>query len=176
MKKLISLTLALAMAISLAACGGEATSTKSDAVSLVTVLTADNIGVKLPSDMTLQANGGYANTKTSDIAIFALYNEAPQSPFSEWTQEDFVDAELSTYSDVVVTSYENDLQINGNSALVCLYTYKTSGGIATTSSVILITDGTNEAVATFQHLTENADGSLATNLQACIDSIVIPAA
>lgn len=182
MKKLLLLILALAMTTSLSACGGETSTTSQseadvEAVTLVDVTTVDNIKVKLPSEMIFLENIGYGNAQTADVAIFMVLDAGPATvPYTDWTQADFEASQLSAFNNVVITSFENDFKIGGNPALVCHYTYTTAGGSATTSTIVLITNSTVEAAATFQYLTDNSEGSLAKNLQACIDSIVIPTA
>ncbi len=177
MKKLFLLTLALVMTLALSACsGGTNTSSQSDSntVTMVEVTTEQGISLKLPSDMTIQDNLAYANTETADVATFGVI-DAGASPLSEYTQEEFLAAELSHYKDIAIKSFENNIQINGKAALVCKYTFTTEGGAALAGALIMVADGSNEYVVSFLHESKNTDGSLAKNLQTCIDSIVIVA-
>ena len=167
MKKLLLLTLAIVMSLSLAACG-------SASATLVDVTTEQGLGLKLPSDMTLQNSQTYANTKTSDVVTFGLL-EAVSSNYTDWTEEDFTASELSDYADLVMVSYDNDKQIDGKAALIATYTFTSEGGNALTDKIVMFTDGVTEYVVSFLYLTDNTDGSLAKNIQACIDSITVVA-
>jgi len=52
-------------------------------------------------------------------------------------------------------------------------TLKTPKGNALTSVLVMVTDGTKNYIVSFNYGSDNADGSLAKNLDACIDSITI---
>lgn len=168
MKKLFLIALTLVMTLNLAACGAEP-------VTLVDVTTEQGISLKLPSDITHQENSGYTNTKKSDVVTFGVI-EAGETPLSEITEEEFFESELSNYQDVAITSFENNKPINGIGSLICKFTFTTSKGIAVANALVMIPDGDKEYVVNFIHTTDNTEGSLAKNLQACIDSITVKSA
>ena len=165
MKKVLSVILALVLTLSLASCGEE--------VTLADVTIDSGISIKLPSDMTAESAAMYANTDASDVASFGSYEYDPAAPLNEWAQEDFIASELSDRADLEIISFDNTLEINGNPALLCKFTFTTDGGNAVTCAVVVVNDGVTEYVVSLTYLTDNADGSLATNLDACINSITI---
>jgi len=187
MKKLLLLVLALVMTLTLVACGGETTSSEvtptieptvetTPAVALEDVTTDKGVRLKLPSDMTLQDNTDktyYANATTYDIAVITEL-DGGMGTYAEVTQEEYVAANLSGEIDLKVISYENNLKINGYDALLCKSSFATEDGDALTSAMVMITNGTREYGVLFMYPSDNTDSSLATNLQACIDSISIP--
>jgi len=162
------------MALSLAACGGE-TDKPSEAVTMLDVTTEQGISLKLPSDMIKQEGkvdvAYYVNTATGDGATFGVA-EATQ-PITEWKEEDVLAIYQSKYEDVVVKSFETDQQINGKEALVSKLTLTTPEGNAITMVLVIVADGTKNYIVSFLHGSDKTYGSLAKNLQACIDSIVI---
>lgn len=168
MKRLLLISLTLVMLLSLAACSGE------KPVTLVDVTTDHGISLKLPSDMLLQDNGGYANSETSDVATFGT-DAVGDYPLATWTKEDV--ASLFDYDDVAVTSFSNSEKIDGKDALVAALTMKAPAGAAITVTLVVIQTGTQaddtDYILSLIHLSNNKDGSLAKNLQAVIDSIQI---
>ncbi|HEY5587254.1 MAG TPA: hypothetical protein VIK78_22555 [Ruminiclostridium sp.] len=175
MKKLFILTLALVMTLSLAACGGETieSSNTIESVSMVDVTTELGISLKLPSELTIQENPAlYVNMKTGDSAVFAVA-EVAGYPLSDWTEEKVSDTYGIKYDDVVITNFENGKQINGKESVVSKLTLTTPKGSALTIVLVMVTDGNKNYTITFSYGSDNTDGSLAKNLQACIDSITI---
>ena len=173
MKKILLLTLAMVMLISLVACGGA-----SDEVSLVEVTTEQGITLLLPSDLTLQTiqdKVTYLNSDNGDSAVFGA-SEVGETPLSGLTEENILATYQTNYPDAAVQSFENGVDINGSEALVSTVTLTSPKGAALTLTLVMITDGTTNYVANFTYATDNEDSSLANNLQACIDSITIPAA
>jgi len=173
MKKVLILTLAMVMLISLAACGGA-----SEEVSLVDVTTEQGITLKLPSDLTLQTvqdKVTYLNSETGDNAAFGA-SEVGETPLSAWTEENILATYQASYPDAAVQSFENGVDINGSEALVSTVTLTSPKGAALTIALVMITDGTTNYIVNFTYSTDDEDSSLAKNLQACIDSIIIPAA
>lgn len=175
MKKIMTLTIIIAllciMAVSLAGCGAEA-STSSPSVSLVDVTTDQGISMKLPSDMTKQDNGAFANMNNGDNVIFGVTDPAGK-PLSDWKEENVLATYKMKYEDVVIKNFENGKQINGKKALQSTLTLQTPKGNALTSALVIITDGTNNYIVTLSYGSDKTDGALAKNLQACIDSITI---
>ena len=165
MKKVLSIILALAMTLSLASCGEE--------VTLADITTEQGISLKLPSDMTAESAAIYSNTDKSDVVSFGSYEYDPATPVNEWAQEDFIASELADHADLEIISFDNTLEINGLPALVCKFTFTTAGGNAVTSAVVVVDGSMNEYVIALTYRTDNADGALATNLDACIGSITI---
>lgn len=179
MKKLLLLTLALVMVLSLAACGGEtgttAETTTEKTVSLVSVIT-QGITLSLPSDMTAQENGTYANLATADIASFGAFEiEAGEAPLSEWTQADVLAMYKESYADVVINSFETGLTLNGNDALQSTFTLTSSEGTSITGALIMVDSNGMSYTINLLYTSDNATGSLATNLQACMGSVTISA-
>jgi uncharacterized lipoprotein YehR (DUF1307 family) len=168
MKKILLLILALVMVLSLAACGGES---PSEAVALVDVTTELGISLKLPSDMTKQSEVIYVNMETGDVASFGV--EVGGTPLSDWNEETVLTTYQSKYKDVVIKSFENGKKINGKEALVSKLTLTTPKGSPLTMALVMLTDGNKIYVVSLAYGTDKTEGSLATNLQACIDSITI---
>jgi len=175
MKKIITLTLTIALLlviiVSFAGSGGEA-STTAEAVSLVDVTTEQGISLKLPSDMTKQDNGAYANMETGDTAAFGVTGIAGD-PLSSATEEKVLVMYQSKYDDVVVTSFEKGIKINGKEAVVSQQNLTTPEGNAVTLTLVMVTDDTNNYIVNFLYGKDKTDGALYKNLQACIDSITI---
>lgn len=178
MKKLFLFALTMAMVLNLAACGEDsATSTDTsktttDSVTLVDVTTDQGFGLKLPSDITLQTNNkSFANMKTADVVSFAAADADPASPLSSYSKEDFIANELADRENLVVSSFDNNRKINGKPALVCKFSFKADSGDIT-AALVLIDDNTKEYIVSFLYPSENVTGSLAKNLDACIESIV----
>ena len=168
MKKLLLFTLALLMTLSLAACGGE----YGESVTMVDVTTEQGIKLKLPSDMTKQSEAAYANMGTGDVVSFGV-SEIGGFPLSDWKEETVLTTYSSKYENVVIKSFENGKQINGKEALVSELTLTTPKGNALTMVLVMVTDDKYNYVVSFAYGSEKTDGSLAKNLQTCIDSIRI---
>jgi len=174
MKKVLSLTLAMVMLFALVACGGAV----SEPVSLVDVTTDQGITLKLPSDLTLQTiqnKPTYANSDTGDNAAFGAA-EVGETPLSSYTEENVLATYQASYPDTAVQSFENGVDINGSEALMTTLTLTSPKGSPLTLVLVMLTDGTTNYIVSFTYGTDNKDSSLANNLQACIDSITIPAA
>lgn len=177
MKKLLLLTLALAMILSLAACGGETATetTTAKTVSLVSV-TTQGITLKLPSEMTVQDNGTYANMTTADIASFGSYEiEDDDAPLADFTQADILAMYKESYTDVVINSFKTGIKLNGNDALQSTFSLVSSEGTAINGALIMVTSNGKTYISNLLYVSSNAAGSLATNLQACMDSVTISA-
>ena len=181
MKKLFLLTIVFIMTLSLAACGGKTNNPNqsikpSESASMVDVTTEQGISLKLPIDMVSQENKTFANTTTAEIASFGIAEADPAAPLSKWTQDEFIASELSDRKELVIISYDNNKQINGKAALVCKFSFTSDKGNAITAALIMIDDGTKEYIISLLYSTDNAEGSLAKNLNSCIDSITVNAA
>lgn len=170
MKKLFLLALALFMTLGLAACGN--TSTESE--SLVDITTEVGISLKLPSDMTLQENKSYINTKTGDSVSFGVTED--ENPLSKWKEENVLATYQSKYKDVEVKSFENGKQINGKESFVATVTLTTPNGNPFTMTLVMVADGNKRYIINFGYGSDNKDSTLAKNLQTCIDSITIKSA
>ena len=175
MKKIIKLTmiivLLLGMTVILAGCGGDESATV-EVESLIDVTTEQGISLKLPSDLVKQDNGNYVNMETGDSAGFGVAGVAGD-PLSGVTEEDVLALYQTKYDDAVVTRFENDMQINGNEALVSQLDLTTPKGNEVTLTLVMVTDDTNNYVVTFIYGKDETDSALYKNLQACIDSITI---
>lgn len=164
MKKLLLTTLAFAMSISLAACAGEPEAT------LVNITTDEGIVMQLPSDMTVQANKSYLSS-AGDVASFGLIEADPAAPLNKWTQDEFVASELDGRKDLKIISYDNNKKINDKPALVCKFSFTSDNGTGITGALILVDDDKNEYIVSLLYTSDNTSGSLAKNLDACIESI-----
>lgn len=165
------------MTLVFAGCGGDTnepseSSTTGDSVVLVDVTTEQGISLKLPSDMELQESLAYANMETGDVVSFGV-SEVGETQISGWTEENVLATYQSKYEDVVVESFENGKMINEKESLVSKLTMTTPNGNAFTMVLVMVTDGQNNYIVSFGYGSDNTDGSLAKNLQACIDSITI---
>lgn len=185
MKKIMSLTirfaLSLVMVISLTGCGGDASSSSQPASepgassSLVDVTTDQGISLKLPSNMTLLDNvavPSYASSDKTEICNFSV-SAADGSLISSMTEDSILAGYQSKYKNVVMKSFKNDAQINGKDAAIIQLTMTTPQGNDITMTQVVVTDNTNYYVVNFMYPTAGTDGTLAENLQTCIDSITI---
>ncbi len=175
MKKIFLLTLAFIMIFSLAGCGGDTpveTSKPAESVTLVDVTTQQGIGLKLPSDMKVQENLTYLNSKTGDVASFGV-SEMGETPLSAWKSENVLATYQSKYKDVVIKSFENGKKINGKESLVSKLTLTTPNGNPLTMVLVMVADGKNNYIVSLGYGSTNTDGSLAKNQQSVIDSITI---
>lgn len=163
MKKAISLILALVFTLSmLAGC--------SDAEVTLVEVTNQGISLTLPSDMTEQSDATYGNAETGDGVSFVISETFDPAT---WTQETVLTTYQSKYQDVVITDFENDLDINGNLGLVSHFTLTSAEGKALTGALVIVVNETNSFIITFMYGSDNTDGSLAANLDTCIQSITI---
>jgi len=103
----------------------------------------------------------------------AQVSEIGESPLSIWTEVMVSDTYKLKYDDVVIKSFENGKQINGKESVVSKLTLTTPKGNAITMALVMVTDGNKNYVVNFTYGSDNTEGSLAKNLQACIDSITI---
>jgi len=180
MRKLFLPILIAAIILSLAACDAVTavsadSSTPAGSVSLVDVTTEQGVSIKLPSDMPLQkiqGNSIYLNTETGDSAVFLVSDTV--SPLTEWTKEKVAETYKLKYDGVVIKSFENGNQINGKDALVAILDLTTPKGSAVTMALVMITDGKKLYTITLGYGRDKTEGSLAINLQTCIESITIP--
>jgi predicted small lipoprotein YifL len=178
MKKLFLLTLVLVMTLSLAGCGGDTpveTSKPAESVTLVDVTTQQGISLKVPSDMKLQENLTYLNTKTGDVLSFGV-SEIGQTPLSAWKSENVLATYQSKYKDVVIKSFDNGKKINGKDSLVSKLTLTTPNGNPLTMVLVMVSDGKNNYIVSLGYGSNNTTGSLGKNEQSVIDSITIKAA
>jgi hypothetical protein len=184
MKKLLLLTLVFVMTISLVACGGtesgtsdtsqpDTSSTAEQSVTLVDVTTENNLTLKLPDTMTKQSDIFYADTTAGDSASFTVDMADESYPLSDMTQQDFIDFQFSGYDDLVIISYDNDLTINGNAALVCKFSFTSSEGNGIEGAVVFVTYKGAEYSVSLLYSRDDEDSALARNLQTCIDSISV---
>ena len=176
MKKLLSLTLALVFSLSLTACGGTAATGESskpgNSTDMVTITTEQGVSMLLPSELTVQENHTYLNSKTGDNAVFDV-SDIGDSPLSSWKEADVLAIYQSKYPDAAVKSFENGKQIGGKEALVAKVAMTSKQGNAVTANLIMLTDGKQNYIVALTYGTDTKDSSLSKNLQACIDSIKI---
>lgn len=171
MKKLSVIILAVAMLFSLVGCGGAAV----EEVSLVEVTTVEGVTLLLPSDLalqTIQEKTAYVNTETGESVVFAVI-EVDETPIATWTEEDILMMYQSSRPGVAVESFENGVQINGNDALVTSVSYTTENGNDIIITLVIITAGEYNYVLNFTTGVDSAAGSLAANMEECINSITI---
>jgi hypothetical protein len=184
MKKFLLLAFFLVMTISIVACDGAMTgtddssqlntsSTANESVTLVDVTTDNNLTLKLPDTMTKQNDIFYADVTTSESASFTVDMADESFPLSDMTQQDFIDFQFSEYTDVVIKSYDNNLTINGNPALVCKFSFSSSDGNTIEGAIVFVTYKGAEYSVSLLYPSDNASGALAQNLQTCIESISI---
>lgn len=194
--KLVLLSIAAIMLLSLAACGDSATSnetpntsvaatateattsseatTAGETVNLADITMDSGLSMKLPSDMTLQDVNGtsmYVSSDKSELAVFAVtdYNGVP---LSEEKEETYLTSMKAKYADVVMKRFENNSKIDGNDALIYEVSLTTPAGKAVTQTAVLVVADKKAYTVNFTYNGEN-DSFLAKNIQACIDSIKI---
>jgi len=115
MKKLLLLTSILIMTISFVACGGvsgdpaDSSSVVTESVNMVNVTTSNNLTLKLPDTMTMESDYIYADTTVGDSASFTVDMADESFPLSDWTQQDFMDFQFDGYTNLVVSSFDNNL-------------------------------------------------------------------
>lgn len=182
MKKILVLTTTIAllfvMSFSLVGCGGdtstpsEAASTSVTSTSLIDVTSVEGISLKIPSKWVMQDNGVYIDKQTGENVAFGVA-EAAGNQISSYTEETILNTYKGTYENVVVKSFKNGLQLNGKEALQTQITLTTPEGDDFTLTLVIVTDGTKNYLINFTNESSNIDGSLAKNLQACIESITI---
>ena len=165
MKKLLMPILVLIVAISLAACGAAP-------VTLVDVTSDTGISLKIPSDLILQADKSYLNTKTGDSVVLAVADVAG-SPLSGYTQDQLLATYQSKYPDAAIKSFENGKQINGKESLVADVSFSNDKGTPVNLTLVIVTDGTKNYVVNFGYANDSSDSTIVKNLQTCIDSITI---
>lgn len=147
--------------------------TSTGSVALVDVKTELKVNLKLPETMTQQSDNFYANTATGDSATFTADIADDSYPLSDFTQEGFVDLILYGYNNIVITSFDNDLTLNGNKALICKFSFTSDQGNEVTGAITYVTYKGAEFSVTLLYSSDNTAGTLAKNLQTCIDSITV---
>lgn len=171
MKKLLVAVLVLAMMFALVGCGTGA----AEEISLVEVTTEEGISMLMPSDLTLEAIEGtsaYINAETGESIVIAK-TETFGSVLSEMTEEDILLMYQAKHDDVVVESFENGIQISGKDALVTSVTFTSEGGNPLMVTLVLVMDDEYDYVINFTADPDPAAGTLASNIDACLDSITI---
>lgn len=171
MKKLLAAILVATMLFALVGCGGDS----SEPISLVEVMTEEGISMLLPSDLALdpaQEMTAYINAKTGESAVFTM-TETGGVPISAWTEEDILAMYQSRSEDAVVESFDNQSQINGKDALVTSVSYTTPKGNPIIVTLVIITDGVYDYIINFTNGADPSVGSLSSNMQECINSIMI---
>jgi len=102
-------------------------------------------------------------------------SEVGETPLSGWKEENVLATYQSKYKDVVIKSFENGKKINGKESLVSKLTLTSPKGNGLTIVLVMLTDGNKNYIVNLTYGSDNTDGSLAKNLQSCIDSITIKA-
>ncbi|MDP4164887.1 MAG: hypothetical protein Q8898_17475 [Bacillota bacterium] len=166
MKKLLSVILAVVMTLAFAGCG-------SAPVTLASVTTAQGVTISLPSDMVKKSDVLYGSDKGDALSTQTTPSD-PSTPLSAWDAEAVKTLYGQTYTEVTVTSFEKDKTINGNTGFYAFFTAKTKDGQDRGGAIVMLTNGTNDYIFNLLYRGDNAKGSLATNIQACIDSIQLP--
>lgn len=182
MQKLFLFALVVVMSLTLVACGGE-TSTPAESetttstvvstatVDLVDVTTEQGVGIKLPASLTKQEENFYADTTTGDSATFTADMADESSPLSDLSQQDFVDFQLSDRTNLVVSSYDNNVTLNGNKALVCKFSFTSAEGNGITGAIVYVNYKGAEYSVSLLYSSDNADSALAQSIDECINSI-----
>jgi hypothetical protein len=182
MKKLWILMMALAMMLSLAACGGEDSEPAPSGpdASEVTLINkvANYTALLVPSDFGEFSDlDGYAVAEGPDASIVVT----PTFPSDTWIEdvtEDYMLESLGdTYSNIEVLAFDNPAYIGGVDSLsfLCTGDSKSSGKNVTTCQVILYfaIDGQNcEQHVAFTYTT-GANSSLEANLADILPSITL---
>ncbi|MFA7672976.1 MAG: hypothetical protein WCY62_03880 [Clostridia bacterium] len=190
MKKPFILALIVVMSLTLAACGTgieseEATDTSTPTESVVTEdptetpdepvvlvdVVSQGISLKLPSGMTEQGENFYADTTTGDSATFAVDMADESWPLSDVSQDDFIGYQLFDRSNVVVTSFDNAVVLNGNKGLICKFSFTSEEGNAITGAIITVTYKGAEYTVSLLYSSDNAEGALASSMDDIINSI-----
>lgn len=185
-KKLLILMVALAMTLSLAACGGSDSAptstpdTSAPAASDITLVNkvANYTALLVPSDFgKFSDKDGYAVAEGPDASIVVT----PTFPSDTWIEdvtEDYMLESLGdTYSNIKVLAFDNPANIGGVDSLsfLCTGDSNNSGKNVTTCQIILYfaIDGQNcEQHIAFTYTT-GANSSLEANLADILPSIIL---
>jgi len=194
MKKFILIMLALLLTFSVAACGGKdktpaesgnssvpaseaaspvETASEATPVNLVEVTTELNVTLLLPDSMEKQNEYMYADIAKGESAFIIADMADPSMPLSDWDKDEFTGFILADYDDLVVASYDNDLTLNGNKALVCKFSFTSDEGNSVAGAIVYVTYKNAEYRITLMYPGDDANGALAKNIQTIIDSISI---
>ena len=179
MKKILTLLMVLLMvfSIGLTGCGGEPAvddepEMDMDAVTMVQIDSEQGVSLLLPSDLELQENLNYTNLETGEnVAIVA--SPIDGKSMTEYTEEDILTVYQTQYEDAAIEDYQSNLDINGNLGLVVALSLTTPGGNPIVLTLVVVTDGTNDYLVNYVYGSDNLDGSLASNIDESITSIII---
>ena len=184
MKKLLILMMALAMTLSLAACGGSDSAptstpdTSESAASDITLVSkvANYTALLVPSDFgEFSDKDGYAVAEGPNASIVVTPTIEPDIRIEDITEDYMVDLMADTYSNMKVLAFDNPITIAGVDAVSFLFTgdCATSGKNKTVCHLTLFfsIEGQDcEQQLIFTYDTE-ANTSLETNLTDMIESI-----
>ena len=173
MKKLCLLIAILIISFTFIACDEEDTNNSNNSGKLIDVTTDQGISLKLPSNMPFQTVDGnqlYVNSETGDSAVIKIV-ENMDSSFLEWTKEDALATYQTSYPDAVIQSFENNIKINGNDALVAKIDLTTPAGSPITLVLVFVSDGSSNYILNFTYGRDKLESILAQNIQKCIESI-----
>lgn len=149
------------------------TNTNTSSTALVDVETAMNISLKLPEGMTEKDMNFYANEDTAESVTFTVDMADSSYPLTAFSKEEFSSYMFSGYNNLNITSFDNDVKLNGNQALVCKFSFTSDLGNDITGATVYVTYSGAEYSATFLYPSDDNEGVLANNIQTCIDSITI---
>lgn len=60
------------------------------------------------------------------------------SPLSSMTKEDFSSFQFTDREDLVISSFENNLTLNGNKALVCKFSFTSEAGNGVKGAIVFV--------------------------------------
>jgi len=176
MKKLLALMLALLLALSLVACGGEDTpdATQNPSGGTETAAPSDDSGagevelvpmtfghitINVPSVFSdvKEQEGGYVSTGPNASSIIVTPVGVPALQPSEWDETVVAESlEMlygATYSDLQLAGFEGDINMNGNTAVYYAFFGTNSSGIERLIQVVILynADLTGEYTIAFVH-------------------------
>lgn len=185
MKKIFLLTFILIMCLTLAACGTDkpsetasdtstpsetATETPVEPVVLVDVVIS-GVAMKMPSGMTEMEDYFYADTTTADSATVTAGIADDSWPLSDVSQDDFVGYQLYDRTNVVVSSFDNNIELNGNKALICKFSFTSEEGNGVSGAIVVVSYKGAEYTVSLLYSSDNAEGALAVSMDEVINSI-----
>lgn len=193
MKKIFLLTFILIMCLTLAACGTDkpsetasdtstpsetateaatetATETPVEPVVLVDVVIS-GVAMKMPSGMTEMEDYFYADTTTADSATVTAGIADDSWPLSDVSQDDFVGYQLYDRTNVVVSSFDNNIELNGNKDLICKFSFTSEEGNGVSGAIVVVSYKGAEYTVSLLYSSDNAEGALAVSMDEVINSI-----
>lgn len=129
------------------------------------------VAMKLPSGMIALEDYLYGDTVTGDSATVMADMGDESWPLSEVTQDDFVGYQLSHLANLVVSSYDNNVVLNGNKSIICKFSFTSEEGNAINGTIVVVSYNGAEYSISLLYSSDNTESPLSRSMDEVINSI-----